>query len=228
MKNLFLLFLTMIFTYNISNAQLKEGYVKMEIVDVIVESPEMAQVVGMMKGSTNEIYFSKDVQRVDMNMMSGMVKMTTISHLNSGKVNMFYDMMGNKIEMETSQAESEGEMEDYEYNVEYVKGETKNILGYECKKALVSVSTDQGDISIRMFITDDIDSGQSVVQNVKSGVIKGFPLEVETEVAGMKIIMRAVDIKKSIEKNVFDRPAGEYKKMTMDEFTKMAGGLGGF
>lgn len=228
MKNLLLLLLTFVLSYNVSDAQLKEGYLKMEIVDVIVESPEMAQVVGMMKGSTNEIYFNKENQRVDMNMMSGMVKMTTISETKSGKVNMFYDMMGNKIEIETTQSESEDKMEDFEYDVKYIEGEKKNILGFDCKRAIVTISTDEGDMTIRMFVTDEIATDHSIVQNVKSGIIKGFPLEVETEVAGMKIIMRAVDFKKTVDSKVFNRPAGDYKKMTMDEFSKMAGGFGGF
>lgn len=226
MKNLLSVFFFLMVLVPMSFGQLTEGYLKMEIVDVNVTSPEMAQMAGMMKGTTQEVFFTKDKQRMDMNMMSGMVQIKTFTNQEDGSMNMFYDMMGNKMQVVStiSEAESLGS-EDIDYKVDVIDSEKKQILGYNCKRVVVSLNTDQGDMKIKMFVTDEIKIPSSMVQNVRSGVIPGVPLEVETDMGVMSIKMVAKEFKKEVDKSKFTMPEG-YKKMTMKEFQEQMGGMG--
>lgn len=227
MKNLLAAFFLIMALLPMSFAQQTEGYLKMEIVDVNVTSPEMAQMAGMMKGTTQEIFFTKEMQRMDMDMMSGMVKIKTFTNQKDGSMNMFYDMMGNKMQVQSTitEAESAGS-EDIDYKVEVVESEKKQILGYDCKRVIVTLNTDQGDMKIKMFVTEDIKMPASMVQNVKSGVVPGVPLEIETDMGVMSLKMVAKDFKKEVDKSKFTMPEG-YKKMTMKEFQEQMGGMGG-
>ena len=49
--------------------QLSEGHVKMEITDIVSSDPQIQAMADMMKGSTQEMYFTKDKGLMVMNMM---------------------------------------------------------------------------------------------------------------------------------------------------------------
>jgi GLPGLI family protein len=224
MKKIILLPIVMLFSLSVFS-QINSGYIKMEVTDVSVNSPEMAQMAGMMKGTTQEIYFHDGKQRMDMNMMGGMVKISTFSNNDDGKMDMLYDMMGTKMHVETSVQESEGSMDDMDFKVEVIEGDKKNILGYNCKRVVVTMDTEMGDVKIKMYVTDEISVPSSFVQSVKSGIIPGTPLLIETEMGPMTMKFEAKSVGKEVDKSKFSIPTEGYKKMSMADFQKQMGGM---
>jgi hypothetical protein len=224
MKKLILLPILILISLSVFG-QMNAGYIKMEVTDVTVNSPEMAQMAGMMKGTTQEIYFMDGKQRMDMSMMGGMVKITTFTNQGDGKMDMLYDMMGTKMHVETSVQESEESMDDMDFKVEVVEGDRKKILGYDCKRVVVTLDTDMGDVKVKMYVTDQISVPSSFVQSVKSGVIPGTPLLVETEMGPMTMKFEAKSVGKEVDKGKFSIPTDGYKKMSMSEFQKQMGGM---
>ena len=75
-------------------SQLNEGHIKFEI-DASANTPEMEMAVGMMQGSTMDIYFSKNNSHSELN-MGTMMKVNTIVLGESGDVLVLMSgMMGN-------------------------------------------------------------------------------------------------------------------------------------
>ena len=79
-----------------SQKTLKQGYVKMTLTDIKSSDSEMAPMLEVMKGSTNEIYFDEQKQKVEINMMSGMMLMRIYQNIGGKTSETYMDMMGQK------------------------------------------------------------------------------------------------------------------------------------
>lgn len=184
----------------------------------------------MFSGSLLDIYFAPDNSKMVLNMMGGMIKMDMRMNVKDKKGIVLMDMMGNQKyktldadDMDNTDTEGNTEMPDIKYLKEY-----KEIAGYKCQKALLSVK-DQPEPMV-IYFTDKIEMPKGFEQYTKqlnmSGV-KGFPMAMEVNTPEMKvnITAKAVDLNKQ-SKKIFEVKAPEgYTEMTEEDLKGM-GGMG--
>jgi GLPGLI family protein len=128
--------------------------------------------------------------------------------------------MGQKLAIKSSKEDSEQEQKEAEEqsNIEYIKGETKEILGYKCKKAIIK--TEDGGEAV-IYYTEDL---PNVDVSDQAQGIKGFPMEMMVVTDMMTTITRVNSIEEGkVEKIKMVVPEG-YDLKTKEEFKQMFGG----
>ena len=224
MKKILFSFALLLGSFTMNYAQITEGHVKYKI-EVSTENPDMEMVVGMMQGSTLDIYFKEKMTRAEMKMGS-MMNITTISDEKSGEILMLMSgMIGKKaISTSTEELQGETEVEKPTYEVELVD-ETKEIAGYTCKKAIL---TDEDGNENIFWYTEEIEvskKGQSYLNEN----VPGYPMQYEINNNGFVMGMTVTEIKEELSKaelKLFnmDIPDG-YAEMTMEELQQMGMGM---
>ena len=198
-------------------AQTKTGAVTYEM--TMPDNEEMAA----MGTNTIKISFDEKSSATQMDMMGGMISVKTISvdKNNTKDTRMLMDMMGKKYEV-TGESEGFGNtdvasLKDAE-SVSYDKKATKEILGYKCYKA--SVTMKSGMVNT-FYITEAI-----AVQSLPTDKLKltGFPLEVEVNSEKGKVLLVATVVDKAPTASCFTVPEG-YKKVTQEELQQELGGM---
>lgn len=198
-------------------AQTKTGAVTYEM--TMPDNEEMAA----MGTNTIKISFDEKSSATQLDMMGGMISVKTISidKNNPKETRMLMDMMGKKYEV-TGEAEGfantdVASLKDAE-SVTYDKKATKEILGYKCYKALVTMNS--GVINT-FYVTDAI-----AVQSLPADKLKltGFPLEVEVNSEKGKVVLLATSVDKAPSASCFTVPEG-YKKVTQEELQQELGGM---
>ena len=198
-------------------AQTKTGAVTYEM--TMPDNEEMAA----MGTNTIKISFDEKSSATQMDMMGGMISVKTISvdKNNPKDTRMLMDMMGKKYEV-TGESEGFGNsdvasLKDAE-SVTYDKKATKEILGYTCYKALVTIN---GGTVNTFYITEAI-----AVQSLPTDKLKlaGFPLEVEVNSENGKVLLVATAVDKVPSASCFTVPEG-YKKVTQEELQQELGGM---
>ena len=198
-------------------AQTKTGAVTYEM--TMPDNEEMAA----MGTNTIKISFNEKSSATQLDMMGGMISVKTISmdKNNPKETRMLMEMMGKKYEV-TGEAEGfantdVASLKDAE-SVTYDKKATKEILGYKCYKALVTMNS--GVVNI-FYITEAI-----AVQSLPTDKLKltGFPLEVEVNSEKVKVVLLANAIDKAPSATCFTVPEG-YKKVTQEELQQELGGM---
>ena len=215
---------------SVSAQSMDKGFIKMELVDVKVSKPEMQQMVGAMKGSTQEIYFDKSKQKVVMDMMGGMMKIQMYQDFDDNTMVNYMDMMGQKIKTDMSSEEMEKQKKASaemlgDSKVVYDKGDTKEILGYKCHKASLETSAQGNKFVMTFYVTDQIQVPQAFIQNVNHIDLKGTPLQWNLDAGEMQMTYEAVEISEKVAADFFAKPAGDYKEMSMEQLQQM--GMGG-
>lgn len=224
MKKLLLSLTLIVGSITVNYAQIKEGHVTYKI-DISTENPDMEMVVGMMQGSTLDIYFKEKMTRAEMKMGS-MMNMTTISDEKSGKLLMLMSgMIGKKaISTTTEELSNKDEKEKPKYEVELVD-ETKDIAGYKCKKAIL---TDEEGNESTFWYTEEIEVSKKG-QNYLNENVPGYPMQYEINNSGLVMGMTVTNITKELSKSdlkLFDMAIPEgYAEMTMEELQQMGMGM---
>lgn len=198
-------------------AQTKTGAVTYEM--TMPDNEEMAA----MGTNTIKISFDEKSSATQLDMMGGMISVKTISidKNNPKETRMLMDMMGKKYEV-TGEAKGfantdVASLKDAE-SVTYDKKATKEILGYKCYKALVTMNSG---VVNTFYITEAI-----AVQSLPTDKLKltGFPLEVEVNSEKGKVVLLANAIDKAPSATCFTVPEG-YKKVTQEELQQELGGM---
>jgi GLPGLI family protein len=198
-------------------AQTKTGAVTYEM--TMPDNEEMAA----MGTNTIKISFNEKSSATQLDMMGGMISVKTISmdKNNPKETRMLMEMMGKKYEV-TGDAEGfantdVASLKDAE-SVTYDKKATKEILGYKCYKALVTMNSG---VVNTFYITEAI-----AVQSLPTDKLKltGFPLEVEVNSEKGKVVLLANAIDKAPSATCFTVPEG-YKKVTQEELQQELGGM---
>ena len=198
-------------------AQTKTGAVTYEM--TMPDNEEMAA----MGTNTIKISFNEKSSATQLDMMGGMISVKTISmdKNNPKEIRMLMEMMGKKYEV-TGDAEGfantdVASLKDAE-SVTYDKKATKEILGYKCYKALVTMNSG---VVNTFYITEAI-----AVQSLPTDKLKltGFPLEVEVNSEKGKVVLLANAIDKAPSATCFTVPEG-YKKVTQEELQQELGGM---
>ncbi len=135
------------------------------------------------------------------------------------------DMMGQKFYyVETEEEINEGDEGDADVSVE-IKDETKEIAGYECKKAVITVNESGEDMIFTVYFSEEIGSPSMNFDNPYFKEVPGAMLEFEIETGqGMRMKMEATSVdKKNVSDSEFEVPEG-YVKKTAAEIKQMYGG----
>ncbi len=211
------------------NAQISEGKVVMEMSEVSSSDPQIAQMAEMMKGTTSTIYFQGEKSLMSMNMMGGMIDMKVLSHPD-GSSDMLMNMMGQKMHIPITKAEQDrakaeaGESQP-DFDIESFPTDTKTIAGFNCHK--IALKPKEGDnISITAYVTKEIKTSANVMQNIDMKKLEGFPLEYSINTNGMTMTFTAKSVDNKVDAKVFEINTSGYTKMSLEEFTKMTGGMG--
>jgi GLPGLI family protein len=200
-------------------AQLTEGHISYKI-DMTSDNPDMQMAIGMMQGSTLDVFFKEKATRAEMKMGS-IMNITTISDETSGDVLMLMSgMIGqNAVKTTTTELEAQNE-EKPKYEVNLVD-ESKTIEGYSCKKAILT--DEEGNESV-FWYTEEINiskKGQSYLNED----VPGFPMQYDLNNNGMKMTMTVASLEKKLDKksaSLFEMTIPEgYKEMTMEDLKTM-------
>ncbi|MFI0425592.1 MAG: hypothetical protein ACH34V_01435 [Flavobacterium sp.] len=179
------------------------------------------EAAAMMGESTISIHFDEKTQATDMNMMSGMMLMKTITPIGNLKdAKMTIEVMGSKyeiIEVGEEALKANKGLGDLENAIEvtYDKKDTKEIVGFKCYKATVKMN--DGTSSV-FYITDAIAPQQSVKETKVK--LAGYPLEIKVTTEQGDMTMTATSFSKELPKDCFTVGEG-YSKVTMEEFQKI-------
>lgn len=233
MKKLILSVLSLCFLVNIGTAQ-DQGYIKMEITDVTSENAEMAGYLEMMKGTETEYIYTDEKSMVKANMMGGMVEMTTIVDNEDESMMMYMKAMGKKMQIPSTKSErdmleAKNQAETPEFTIEYDENVTKEILGHQCIKAVVTFESpdEEKNMSMDMFVAPDLKMSAKMIQGLDKIDMKGFPLEYIMDAGVMKMTVTATEFKKEVEADAFEFNSKGYQKMTWEEFSEQMSSMGG-
>lgn len=182
-------------------SQLTEGYfqfsISVEAVDTTIEAKQKA---GMLRNSRMEIYFAKNLARIDFDMGSMFKTKTIINQDSSKALSIMESKMGKFASIKPlEEMEFTSPTFDSTAVITYFD-ETRKILNYECKKITI-----EKDGSTTMYwITDEIKL-ENIVANVVHPNIPGFPLYFSKIEDGVELIFQASNFKEFIadKKTVF-------------------------
>lgn len=211
-------------TSSFAQKKIKEGSVKFELADMGGDSPEMA-----MLGDTKlDFYFTKKVQRMDMNMMGGMMRIQVFTPAeNPAEGTILMDVMGMKyqiVDLTEDELISSNSMlnTDGIEEVKYDEKDTKTVAGYLCYRADVKMTNG---MTTTYYITEKIKPPSPVKKGGKNQ-LKGFPLEMNID-TGQGFVMKfeAKEVNKGVEEDDVTVNAGGYIQKTMEEFQQEIGGM---
>jgi|SRR5690554_1031580 len=192
------------------------------------DNPQMTAYISQMENSMLEIYFVGDKSRTDFYMGEMSTTNTVSSKDNDTTLVLLDNMFMGKVALKVTEDETEdNEMMNASKvrSVEIVEGESKEIIGYKCKKAIV---TFENDFVSEVWYTEDIVPGLRGGQFLFDE-IKGLPLEMNSKSFGMDMQMEAYEFKGKLSKKdiqqkfSFDIPKG-YTLKTAEDLKQMQGG----
>jgi|SRR5690554_6659613 len=195
--------------------------VKYEISMESDDSDVQAQLA-MMQGSTLQIYAKGKKSRTEMS-MGGLMTTTTILDADKKKGVLIMDgMLGKQAAKFDEPTTEEADEENADFEIEYVD-ETKKILGYTCKKAIVYT---EDDLEFVYWYTEEFKVKDGVLgKYVKSG-LPGLPLEFSIEQPQMTMVFTAIEFKEKVKetKGMFDTNIPEgYTEKSFEEISNMSG-----
>lgn len=159
--------------------------------------------------------------RAEMVMMMG--KTVAISDGDAKTSIVLMDMMGQKIAIQSNQEEIQAEIDQAPKTSVNVTGETKEILGYTCKKAIITIEGE--DTQLIVYYTDELGSQALNFDNPQFKDIDGLMLEYEIPQEEFTMQFTATSIEKTnVDDSAFTIPEG-YQIKTKEEMKGMFGGM---
>ena len=207
------------------NAQIKEGSITYAMT---IEGlpPEQAAMIGDME---SKVTFKNGKS---LNEISSMMFTNQVLVDEKGTMLMLMEQMGNKIavkqtkeEMEKEEAKQKDKPTDPK--MEYTN-ETKTIAGYECKKAIVTITNkDKKEEKMDVWYCDKFANSNKEGKGRGQGFMKGLngmPFEYSGSQGAMKFKMMAKEVSiDPVSDSKFELSTDGYKMMTMDELKTMQG-----
>jgi len=185
------------------------------------DDPQIQSQLGMMQGSTLQVFTKDNKSRTEMS-MGGLMTTTTILDSDAKKGVLLMDGMLGKQGATFEDKEETEENEDFEYEVELIN-ETKEILGHTCKKAVIYT---EEDMELIYWYTEDFDvKAGSLGKYVKDNV-PGLALEFSVEQPQMTMTFTATEFKEKVKetKGMFDLEIPEgYTEKSFEEIQGMSG-----
>ena len=232
-KSVLFLFLGLVSLNSVdAQKEIKEGYLKMKIVEATSDDEQMAAALQMIIGSLTEYYFNAEKAMVKADMMGGMVKIINVMDISNQNSTMYMDMMGQRMMVESTPDEREDTQKDQaevmkEMEIVVDDNDTKEILGMKCVKASIKHPEMTSGVSFEMYISKDLQFTNKLIQGMEHFDLQGFPLEYSLVSEKMNLKVTAEEFKDKIDSSVFKISDAGYKKMTMAEFIETMGAFGG-
>lgn len=221
MKQFMILIISFFFSSFQLMAQTDEGMLHY---DINVESSQ-AGVSDMFEGSSMKVYFKGNLTRSEF-AMGSMMSTTAIANVETMESILLMDSMMGKMALNLDQAQTEElqSMNEQEFEITET-GETKDILGFTCKKATISMEGMSEPMTV--WYTDDIEFKKGVNQQMNFEV-NGAPLEFEMKNQGMTMSFKASNFEDTIsDDSIFDLTIPEgYDVMDFDQYKQMLQGQG--
>lgn len=222
MKNLILLTTFCLSLVFISNSQSSEGHIQYDVaINMDPNDPSAEMMATMMKGSTMDLFFQDQNSRSEIQ-LGKMMKMVVVVESKTGNMlTLMSGMIGKKAILSNVNEEELKKSQDPEFVVN-LTNETKDVLGYACKKAILTSS--EG-ISMNAWYTDDFTVYKKGI-NFLQEQIPGAPLEFDMNINGLGMIVIARKIDKFLEKStkIFELTVPDgYEMTTIEELGKMSG-----
>ncbi len=200
-----------------ANAQKQEAHI---IYDITMESddPQVQAQLGMLAGSSLEMAFKDDLSKQVFS-MGALMTTTTVSDRSSGKGMMLMSGMMGKYGAFMDVEEMMEDQDDMDVEIELVD-ETKEVMGYNCKKAIVI--DEEGNETI-FWYTDEITMPKTDGRFFKKG-IPGVPLKFSVDNPQMTMVMTAKEVNKKVKKpkKVFALAIPEgYTEKTFEELQQL-------
>jgi len=203
-------------------------YIKMGVSSVKAENAEQQQQMeGTLKTMKMETFANDDQVRTDVNMMGGMVVMSTFTNPKTDEFIMYMDMMGNKMKVVPTAAEltsfkSENDKKGSDFKIVEVPGDTKTILGFNCNR--FNISNGDG-MNFILYVTKDIKIKANNIQGMEGVKFDGYPLEYSMEAMGAKMTFTAEKFEKTFDTSKMTPPTGTYKEVNFTDFKKQMPGM---
>ena len=187
---------------------------------VTVTGSEVTDEVRAMMPKTMVMTVKDGKSRTEMVM--GMGKTVVIANAEDKTSVVLLDMMGQKMAIKSTMEDIQKELDEApEYTVEKTS-ETKTILDYTCKKAIIRSSEGT---EIIVYYTDELGTGATYFDDPQFKEIDGLMLEFEIPEQGMNMKFTAINVeKKNVSDTEFDIPDG-YQVKTREEMQGMFGGF---
>jgi GLPGLI family protein len=169
-------------------------------------------------------YFRGQFSKTEMSM--GMGKTIKIKNGEDKSVTTLIDMMGQKIAVVSPWEEVEAEVaeSDTKYTID-IKNETKEILGYSCRKAVISMEGGEldGEMMIAYF-TDELGDNVNYFDTPEFKEIEGIMMEFEMITPQFTMHFTATDVeKKNVSEKEFQIPE-DFEVKTKEEVEQLFGG----
>ena len=222
MKKLLALLVLTVITTVPSFAQLEQGHIAYDI-EMSSDDPDMAMTVMMFQGSSMDLYFNENKARTDLDMGALMSMTTVVDNETQEVLILMGGMMGDKAILTSSDEMGEDSVEVEEPTIELTK-ETKKILGYKCKKAII---TDADGNEMDYWYTEEI-KAISTDENATVSKLPGLALQYTVDRDGMIMSFTATKVETKLDaatikaKLTLEIPEG-YEVMTYEEFTSFGG-----
>jgi GLPGLI family protein len=155
-------------------------------------------------------------------MVMSMGKTISITDGDTKETITLMDMMGQKIAIKSNYDEIKADLEKSSKVKVEITSETKDILGYVCKKAIVTNLEDDSEIYV--YYTEELGSSALNFDNPQFKDINGVMMEFEIPNEQFTMKFSAVSVeKKSVSESEFTIPEG-YQIKTKEEMQGMFGG----
>ena len=158
--------------------------------------------------------------------ISGMGKQIEILNIEEKTTTSLLDIMGQKFSIKTSAQEIQDEITKAPETQIIYTDETKEIVGYVCKKVIIKFKEKDSDTETEViaYLADDFSNEGVYFDNPVFNGIDGILLEFEinSDEINMKFIATSVN-KKNIPEKEFTVPE-DFKETTKDELREMFGG----
>ncbi|MEZ5148605.1 MAG: DUF4412 domain-containing protein [Bacteroidales bacterium] len=185
------------------------------------ESNLDAQTMAMMP-TTMKMTVKGTMNKVEISMAMGTTIMIFDAATDKGTTLM--QMMGQKFAIPMDKESIEEEAKNIDSVNVQITDETKDIVGYSCKKAVVTSIIDGKKYELIAWFTEELGDGSTNALDPLYEDIKGVLMEFSTIASGMTMKMEVVKVeKKKVSEKEFEIPEG-YKEITTDQLQNMFGG----
>lgn len=160
--------------------------------------------------------------RTEMNVGGG-TTVEIVDYMSKSKIALI-NMMGQKYAIKQTTAEIKKENEGQAVGTVNITNETKNIAGYNCKKAIVTTDDDGVKTTFEVWFTEEIGGKEANFDNPMYKNIPGVMLEflLKTPQVNMKLSATSIE-KKSVAAKNFEIPS-DYTLTTQEELRSKFGG----
>ncbi len=229
MKHIINILLAVLF-FGSASAQMvmDKGYIKMEMTDISSTGQQAAEL-DMLKGAEMEIYFMDQKVLTSIGIMGGMMNMSTLVDKATNKTDILIDAMGSKMWAEETTSEVANDTEVAKalegLDITYDDSQTKEILGYKVRKAIIKRADAPG-MNMEAWVTKDIKINSDFLPGMQDLQLDGFPLEISIENSGTKMSIVTKDIKNEVDASKFVLNTEGAEKINMKDLSGMMGGMG--